>query len=93
MTLALLYALQSISIYLLLINLEVHANKLSMEVIADIIIADAFASEEELKCLDQLDRNILTINLELVDNNPNICNKIILEELCFNRRDVSDRPY
>ena len=56
----------------------------------DVIIANAFASEEELKCLSKLDRNILTLNLKLEENNPNIYSKIILEELHFNRGDVSE---
>ncbi|MDF2890574.1 MAG: outer surface protein [Clostridia bacterium] len=56
----------------------------------DVIIANAFASEEELECLGRLDRNILTLNLELVDNTPDIYSKIILEELHFNRGDVSE---
>lgn len=60
------------------------------ELIDDVIIANAFAHEEELKDLGMLDRNILTLNLELEDNNPNICNKIILDELHFNRGDVSE---
>lgn len=60
------------------------------DLIDDVIIANAFASEEELKCLSKLDRNILTLNLKLEENNPDICSKIILEELHFNRGDVSE---
>ena len=60
------------------------------ELIDDVIIANAFASEEELKCLSKLDRNILTLNIELESNIPNIYSKIVLEELHFNRGDVSE---
>lgn len=71
--------------------IEVQAKDLfNTELIDDVIIANAFASEEELKCLGKLDRDILTLNLELQNNNPSICNKIILEELHFNRGDVSE---
>ena len=71
--------------------IDVQAKDLfNTDLIDDVIIANAFASEAELKCLSKLDRSILTINLELEDNNPNICNKIILEELHFNRGDVSE---
>ena len=71
--------------------IEVQAKDLfNTDLIDDVIIANAFASEEELKCLSNLDKNILILNLELEDNNPNICNKIVLEELHFNRGDVSE---
>jgi hypothetical protein len=71
--------------------LEIQAKDLfHTELIDDVIIANAFATEEELKNLGMLDRNILTLNVELEDNIPNIYSKIILDELHFNRGDVSE---
>jgi hypothetical protein len=58
--------------------------------INDIIIANCFASEEELKALGELNRDILSFEVELVDNIPEVERKIVLEELHFNRGDVSD---
>jgi uncharacterized protein len=60
------------------------------ELIDDVIIANAFASKEELNGLSMLDRNILALNIELENNMPNIYSKIVLEELHFNRGDVSE---
>ncbi|TDT51872.1 DUF871 domain-containing protein [Fonticella tunisiensis] len=58
--------------------------------IDDIIIANCFASEEELKALGEMDREMLSFEVELVDNIPEIERKIVLEELHFNRGDVSE---
>lgn len=60
------------------------------EVIDDVIIANAFASEEELKKLSEINKNILTLDVELVDNIPSIEKKIVLEEPHFRRGDVSE---
>ncbi|WP_291569218.1 DUF871 domain-containing protein [Clostridium sp. UBA4548] len=56
----------------------------------DVIVANCFASEEELKALGALNRNIITFDVELVDNIPSIERKIVLEEFHFNRGDVSE---
>ncbi|MBU3228035.1 DUF871 domain-containing protein [Clostridium algidicarnis] len=56
----------------------------------DVIIANAFASENELKALSKINKEKLTFDLELIDNLPEIERKIVLEELHFNRGDVSD---
>jgi hypothetical protein len=58
--------------------------------IDDVIIANAFASEEELKKLNKLNKYILEFKVELVKNIPEIERKIVLEEQHFNRGDVSD---
>lgn len=58
--------------------------------IDDVIIANAFASEEELKALSNIDPYQLTLNVELVENIPETERKIVLEEFHFNRGDVSD---
>lgn len=60
------------------------------DLIDDIIIANCFASEEELKSLGELNREILSFDVELVENIPEVERKIALEELHFNRGDVSD---
>lgn len=58
--------------------------------IDDIIVANCFASEDELKELSKIDPYCLTLKCELDDNIPEIERKIVLEEFHFNRGDVSD---
>lgn len=58
--------------------------------IDDVIIANAFASEEELKALSEIDPEILTLEVELHPDTPALERKIVLEEFHFNRGDVSD---
>lgn len=82
-----------------LCTLEIHRNMplavqvkhlLSTGLIDDVIIANAFASEEELKSMGEISTNLLELNVELVKDIPDIEKKIVLEELHFNRGDVSD---
>lgn len=58
--------------------------------IDDVIIANAFASEKELKALSEVNKEKLTFEAILVDSIPEIEKKIVLEEFHFNRGDVSD---
>lgn len=58
--------------------------------IDDVIIGNAFASEAELKALSNLDRDILTFEIEIVTQLDDVEKKILLEEPHFNRGDVSD---
>lgn len=58
--------------------------------IDDIIIANSFASEEELKNLSEIDPYCLTLKCELDERVPELERKIVLEEFHFNRGDVSD---
>jgi len=58
--------------------------------IDDVIIANCFASEEELRALGELNRDMITFEVELVDDIPEIERKIVLEEFHFNRGDVSE---
>lgn len=58
--------------------------------IDDVIIANAFASERELQTLSKINREMLTFNVKLVGNIPEIERKIVLDELHFNRGDVSN---
>lgn len=60
------------------------------DLIDDVIIANAYASEEELRKLSSLDRNMLKFTVELVSNIPELERKIVLEEFHFNRGDVSE---
>lgn len=58
--------------------------------IDDVIIANAFASDEELKALGQLNPYLLELEVELEENAPEIMRKIVVEEPHFNRGDVSE---
>lgn len=58
--------------------------------IDDVIIANCFASKEELRALGELNRDMITFEVELVDDIPEIERKIVLEEFHFNRGDVSE---
>lgn len=71
--------------------IDVQAKDLfNTNLIDDVIIANCFASEDELKALGNLDRNMITLNVELSENIPQLQKKIVLEELHFNRGDVSE---
>ncbi len=70
---------------------EVQAKDLfNTGLIDDVIIANAFASENELKALGSVDKELLTLNVELIGGISDIEKKIVLEELHFNRGDVSE---
>lgn len=71
--------------------IEVQAKHLwATELIDDVIIANAFASEEELKALSEVNKDMLEFSVELVDGVSEVERKIVLEEFHFNRGDVSD---
>lgn len=57
--------------------------------IDDVIIANAFASEDELKELSEINRDIITFDVELVSGISDVERKIVLEESHFNRGDIS----
>ncbi|MEI5993018.1 DUF871 domain-containing protein [Candidatus Enterococcus mansonii] len=58
--------------------------------IDDVIIANAFASEEELKALSAIDPYKLTFDCVIEEKTPELERKIVLEEFHFNRGDISD---
>ncbi|APH14561.1 hypothetical protein NPD5_2525 [Clostridium sporogenes] len=58
--------------------------------IDDVIIANAFASAEELKALSKINKDMLEFKVNLVDKIPEVEKRIILDEFHFNRGDVSD---
>lgn len=60
------------------------------ELVDDIIIANAYASEEELNALSQINPYQLTLDCKLEAAIPELEKKIVLEEFHFNRGDVSD---
>lgn len=71
--------------------IEVQAKHLfATGLIDDVIIANAFASEKELKALSELNKNMLEFRVNLIDKIPEIEKRIILDEFHFNRGDVSD---
>jgi len=57
--------------------------------IDDVIIANCYASEEEFKAISGIDKNVLTLNMELEPDIPELQKVIVLEEPHFNRGDVS----
>lgn len=58
--------------------------------IDDVIIANAFASEKELAKLSRIDRYMPEFSIEFVQGATELDRKIVLEEVHFNRGDVSD---
>lgn len=70
--------------------IEVQAKHLfATNLIDDVIIANAFASEEELKRLSEVDPYRIEFTVEFVEGVSELEKKIVLEEFHFNRGDVS----
>lgn len=69
--------------------IEVQAKDLFNEGIDTVIIANCFASEDELRKLSEINRDLLELEVTLVDSIPEIETKIVLEELHFNRGDIN----
>ncbi|WMM25443.1 MupG family TIM beta-alpha barrel fold protein [Tissierella sp. MB52-C2] len=71
--------------------MEVQAKDLlNTGLIDDIIISNCFPSEEELRALGGVNRDILELNIEIEKNIPKVEKDILLNELHFNRGDVSE---
>ena len=71
--------------------IEVQAKHLfATGLIDDVIIANAFACEDELKVLSELNKEMLEFNVELVEGIRDLDKKIVLEEFHFNRGDSSE---
>lgn len=65
--------------------IEVQAKDLfNTGLIDDVIISNYYASEEELKILGKMNKNIVELNIELVNDLPDTEKGIILDELHFN---------
>lgn len=82
-----------------LCTLEMHRNMpidvqakhfYATELIDDVIIGNAFASEEELKMLSCVNKDLLELKVDLLPGISDVERKIVLEETHFNRGDVSD---
>lgn len=58
--------------------------------IDDVIIANSFASEDELRALSRINKDMLEFKVNLVSDIPEIERKIVLEEPHFNRGDISE---
>lgn len=58
--------------------------------IDDVIISNAYASEEELKCLSKINIDKITFDVEVVDQASELERTIIFDEPHFYRGDVSD---
>ena len=80
-------------------TLELHRN-LPMDVqakhfialgnINDIIISNCYPTEEELEAIGSMRKDMVTFDVVLNENTPEIERKILFEEMHFNRGDVSD---
>ncbi len=60
------------------------------DLIDDVIIANAFASEEEFKALSKIDPYKITLSVQIEDDLSDVEKKIIFEDDHFNRGDISD---
>lgn len=58
--------------------------------IDDVIIGNAFASEEELRELSMIDMDVLSLKVDWSDSVTALEKKIVLEEQHYNRGDVSE---
>lgn len=63
---------------------------LATELIDDVIIANSFASEDEIKALSQLNKEKLTFKVEFNESATELDKKIVLEEIHYNRGDISE---
>lgn len=73
------------------LSMDVQAKHfLATGLIDDIIIANAFASEKELKMLSQLNKEKLIFKVEFNESATELDKKIVLEEFHYNRGDVSE---
>lgn len=71
--------------------IDIQAQKLfATGLIDDVIIANAYASEADLKALADLNKEMLTFTIELYPTITALERKIVLEEAHFYRGDISD---
>ena len=69
--------------------IEVQARDLFAAGIDVVIISNCYASERELAALGSINRDLLEMEVEIIDGLPQVEKSIILEELHFNRGDVN----
>lgn len=70
--------------------IEVAAKDFFKEGINSVIVANCYASEEELKRLGELKKDMLDLSVILVDNIPEVEKDIVLNTLHFNRGDINE---
>lgn len=79
-------------------TLEMHRNlpldvqikhMIALDDIDDIIISNCYPTDEELEKISKLRLDVLSFDIQLIDNLPEIEEKIILDELHFNRGDLN----
>lgn len=58
--------------------------------INDVIIANAYASEQELRALSEIDRELLTFTIEINETTTEVERQLLLEETHLYRGDISD---
>ncbi|WP_195986868.1 MupG family TIM beta-alpha barrel fold protein [Clostridium sp. D53t1_180928_C8] len=58
--------------------------------INDIIISNCYPTDEELQAIGSMRKDMVTFDITLNENTPEIERKILFEEMHFNRGDVSD---
>lgn len=58
--------------------------------INDIIISNCYPTDEELEYIGSMRKDMVTFDITLNENTPEIERKILFEEMHFNRGDVSD---
>lgn len=63
---------------------------ITLETIDDIIISNCYPSDEELDKISTMRLDLVTFDIKLIDEIPEIEKKIVLEELHFNRGDQND---
>lgn len=80
-------------------TLEMHRNMpmdvqakhiIAMNNINDIIISNCYPTDEELKAVGSMRKDMVTFDVTVEENTPEVERKIIFEELHFNRGDISD---
>ena len=62
---------------------------IALDDIDDIIISNCYPTDDELEKISQLRLDVLSFDVQLIKNLPEIEEKIVLEELHFNRGDLN----
>lgn len=63
---------------------------IAMGDIDDVIISNCYPTDEELRSVSELPRNLVSFSVDLMDGLPEVERSIVLDELHFNRGDVSE---
>lgn len=63
---------------------------IALDIIDDIIISNCYPSDEELKKISHMRLDLVTFDVRLIKELPEIERKIVLEELHFNRGDYNE---